>query len=123
MSEWRNWKKLWRTRRRSSRRCGSRSRNPKKLSWCARSLRVTTERVRREWLNDGVKGFLSSRAELVSGGLPQFSHLRLTRPTERYLLAMKCLAARAGGLETQGDKDDIEFLARRLGLRSAEEVL
>ena len=47
------------------------------------------------WLNDGVKGFQSANPALTSEALPQFSHLRLLRPTADYLLAMKCLAARA----------------------------
>ena len=48
------------------------------------------------WLNDGVKGYLSARHEVTSGLLPQFDHLRLTMPTAEYLLAMKCLASRVG---------------------------
>lgn len=76
-----------------------------------------------DWLNDGVKGWLSAKGELVTTNLPQFSHLRLSRPSERYLLAMKCLAARSAGLGTQGDKADIVFLVRELGLRTAEAVL
>ena len=79
--------------------------------------------LKADWLNDGVKGWLSSKERLVPENLPQFSHLRLTRPTERYLLAMKCLAARAAGFETQGDRKDIVFLVRALGLRTADEVL
>lgn len=50
-----------------------------------------------DWLNDGVKGFLSARHETTAGNLPQFPHLRLTMPVPEYLLAMKCLAARLGG--------------------------
>src|SRR5262245_12621827 len=30
------------------------------------------------WLNDGVKGFVSARHETTAGNLPQFPHLRLT---------------------------------------------
>lgn len=75
------------------------------------------------WLNDGVKGWLSPNGELTADDLPQFEHLKLTRPKKPYLLAMKCLAARAGGLETQGDKADIVYLVKALRLRTAEEVL
>src|ERR1700761_8156251 len=32
-----------------------------------------------EWLNDGVKGFQSSRAETTSADMPQLSHLRVYR--------------------------------------------
>jgi hypothetical protein len=31
-----------------------------------------------DWLNDGVKGFVSTRHETTTGNLPQFPHLRLT---------------------------------------------
>lgn len=74
------------------------------------------------WLNDGVKGFLSHQAEFTNEGLPQFSNIQVTRPTARYLLAMKCMAARAPGYDTKGDKTDIMFLMRRLQL-SAEQTL
>jgi len=76
------------------------------------------------WLNDGVKGFLSARHETTSANLPQFKNLRLTVPVPEYLLAMKCMAARIGG--TQGevsDVPDILFLIRNLGLKSVAEVL
>src|SRR5688500_14384885 len=33
-----------------------------------------------DWLNDGVKGFISTRHETTTGNLPQFPHLRLTMP-------------------------------------------
>ena len=76
------------------------------------------------WLNDGVKGYVSARHEVVAGNLPQFPHLRLTMPVPEYLLAMKCMAARLGGTTgEQSDVPDIRFLIRRLGLKSAEEVL
>jgi hypothetical protein len=75
-----------------------------------------------DWLNDGVKGFVSARHETVEANLPQFASLRLMMPVPEYLLAMKCLAARVGGEETS-DVPDIVFLIRHLGLRSAKEVL
>ena len=33
-----------------------------------------------DWLNDGVKGFISARHETTARNLPQFPHLRLTMP-------------------------------------------
>jgi len=75
------------------------------------------------WLNDGVKGYVSSQPELTSEGLPKFSHLRLFCPTPSYLLAMKCLAARADALEHSGDKNDVQVLCQHLGLSSAEQVM
>lgn len=77
-----------------------------------------------DWLNDGVKGFVSARHELTAGNLPQFPHLRLTMPVPEYLLAMKCMAARIGGTTDEPtDVADILFLIRHLQLKSAGEVL
>ena len=76
------------------------------------------------WLNDGVKGFISARHETTAGNLPQFDHLRLYMPVPEYLLAMKCLASRLGGSgDERSDVPDIIFLIRKLGLKSAREVL
>lgn len=77
-----------------------------------------------DWLNDGVKGFISTRHETTTGNLPQFSHLRLTMPVPQYLLAMKCMAARLGGTSDEpSDVADIVFLIRHLKLESAPAVL
>ena len=96
----------------------------------ARIVREAARQVAEEmnlpehWLNDGAKGFVSARHDVVSGDLPQFEHLRLTAPTAEYMLAMKCLAARlAGGAGEKGDEEDIRFLVRRLGLGSAAQAL
>ena len=75
------------------------------------------------WLNDGVKGFVSSAPEFTREGLPQWPHLRVIRPATEYLLAMKCMAARAPGYDTQGDRADIAFLIEMAGFGTAEEVL
>ena len=77
-----------------------------------------------DWLNDGVKGFVSARHETTAGNLPQFPHLRLTMPVPEYLLAMKCMAARLGGTTGESsDVPDIVFLIRHLRLRSAAAAL
>lgn len=96
----------------------------------AQAIRELARRIADEqglpanWLNDGVKGFLSARHETTAGNLPQFPHLRLTMPVPEYLLAMKCMAARIGGTtEESTDVGDITFLIRHLELRSASEVL
>jgi len=82
------------------------------------------QRLPPEWLNDGVKGYLSSRHETTAGNLPQFPHLRLTMPVPEYLLAMKCMAARLGGTTGEPtDIPDIVFLIHHLRLQSAREVL
>jgi len=77
-----------------------------------------------DWLNDGVKGFVSSRHETTAGNLPQFEHLHLTMPVPEYLLAMKCMASRLGVAEGEpSDLADIIFLIRHLKLTSARETL
>jgi hypothetical protein len=82
------------------------------------------------WLNDGVKGWLSRR-----DADPDVKALFKTYPTEdqpglrvytakpEYLFAMKCRAMRVGGIETNSDIDDIKLLARAIGLKNSEEAL
>jgi hypothetical protein len=76
-----------------------------------------------DWLNDGVKGYVSNAPEYTSDGLPQMSNLRVIRPTAEYLLAMKCIAARMPSYTTKGDRHDIVFLMNYLGLETVEAVL
>ena len=76
------------------------------------------------WLNDAAKGYLSQKHEVVTGDLPQFENLRLTAPTTEYLLAMKCMASRISGHPAErGDVQDIQFLVRRLSLKTPEEAM
>jgi hypothetical protein len=96
----------------------------------AQLVRSASERVAArqnlppDWLNDGVKGFISSQHETTSANLPQFEHLRLSMPVPEYLLAMKCMASRIGGTDgEQSDVPDIVFLLRNLGIKSAPEAL
>lgn len=74
------------------------------------------------WLNDGVKGFISSEGDVTTEGMPQWENLRILRPTTRYLLAMKCMAARVAEYDTAGDKNDIIHLCENLGIATAEEI-
>ena len=75
-----------------------------------------------EWLNDGVKGFVSDKAEITSDGMPIYSNLRIMRPTTEYLLAMKCLASRAAEFEIGGDRADIITLLKVTGITDPGEV-
>jgi hypothetical protein len=82
------------------------------------------------WLNDGVKGWLSNR-----DADPDVKALFKTYPAEdrpglrvytakpEYLFAMKCRAMRVGGIETNSDIDDIKLLARAIGIRSSQDAL
>jgi hypothetical protein len=71
------------------------------------------------WLNDGVKGFVSNDSEFTADGMPVFSNLRIMRPTTEYLLAMKCLASRAVDASTDGDRADIITLLKLTGITDA----
>jgi hypothetical protein len=82
------------------------------------------------WLNDGVKGWLSSR-----DADPDVKALFKTYPAEdqpglrvytakpEYLSAMKCRAMRVGGVETNSDIDDIKLLAHAIGLKNSRDAL
>jgi hypothetical protein len=87
------------------------------------AAKVADERgLAAHWLNDGVKGFQSTHPEVTRDSVPQFSNLRVFRPSAEYLLAMKCLAARSSDAETAGDKNDMMMLMNHLGWRTVEEV-
>ena len=73
-----------------------------------------------DWINDGVKGWLSSRQDLVDAGL-HLTHLAVLMPSPEYLLAMKCMAAR--GERGSRDLEDVKFLADALGLPDAAAAL
>ena len=60
-------------------------------------------RVPADWLNDGVKAFLSERGEFAS--FLERDHLRVMVAVPEYLLAMKCLAMRLGA--EFHDEDDV----------------
>jgi hypothetical protein len=88
------------------------------------AVKVAEERgLSSTWLNDGVKGFQSDQPEITQESVPQFSHLRIYRPSANYLLAMKCMASRTSGPETAGDRGDILVLINHLGLKTSEEVI
>jgi hypothetical protein len=79
------------------------------------------------WINDGVKGFLSARDEdskTLFHTYPSESEpgLRVLVATPAYLFAMKCLAMRLGGGEEAMDVEDIRKLGRMLGIASAEDA-
>ena len=77
-----------------------------------------------DWLNDAIKGFVSSQGELeLLAELPdsQNVHLRIFTPSAEYLLAMKCMAMRIA-LDGHDDLEDIRMLIRETGVRSAEDI-
>jgi hypothetical protein len=83
-----------------------------------------------DWLNDGVKGFLSKQdddpdAKRLFGTYPSEEQpgLRVSVANPRYLFAMKCRAMRIGGIEEPPDIADIRALAREIGITSVEAAL
>jgi hypothetical protein len=72
-----------------------------------------------QWLNDGVKGFLSEQGEFTA--FIEFDHLRVMVAQPEYLLAMKCLAMRIGA--EFHDEDDVRYLLRHLDVRSPEQAI
>ena len=69
-----------------------------------------------DWLNDGVKGFLVKDPK--EGPVLEFDGLRVQAASPELMLALKVRAARLGE-----DEEDLRFLARLLGLETADQVL
>jgi hypothetical protein len=67
-----------------------------------------------DWLNDGVKGFMSAQGDFAP--FLQLDHLSVMVAQPEYLLAMKCLALRIGA--EFHDEDDVRYLLRHLDIRS-----
>ncbi len=67
-----------------------------------------------DWLNDGVKGFLSEQGEFAP--FLELENLRVMIAQPEYLLAMKCVAMRIGA--EFHDEDDVRFLLRWLNVES-----
>jgi hypothetical protein len=78
-----------------------------------------------DWLNDGVKGYLSNNEEMeLMGEFPGSLQggLRIYVPTPSYIFAMKCMAMRPEGIDGSHDISDIEFLADKLGVKTPDEA-
>ena len=71
------------------------------------------------WLNDGVKAFLSPQGDFAP--FLELDHLRVMVAQPEYLLAMKCLAMRVGA--EFHDEDDVRYLLRHLDLRDYERAV
>jgi hypothetical protein len=83
-----------------------------------------------DWLNDGVKGFLSDAdrepdAHRLFATYPDEVRpgLRVFVATPEYLFAMKCLAMRVDAAEVSLDRRDIEMPAKVLGIRRTRDAL
>ncbi len=83
-----------------------------------------------DWLNDGVKGFLSeadrlTKAKRTLGTFPSEDEpgIRIMVAAPEYLFAMKCRAMRIGGVDGNSDIGDIRGLAAEIGIGTAESAL
>jgi hypothetical protein len=77
-----------------------------------------------DWLNDDVKQFVSTvetRHAWTPDGLSAPA-IKITKPTAKYLLAMKVMACRRSLPGYAGDEADIAFLLRKMELRQLGEV-
>ncbi len=72
-----------------------------------------------DWLNDGVKGFASTRGDFAP--FLELDHLGVMVAQPSYLLAMKCLALRIGA--EFHDEDDVRYLLRHLDIRTYDKAL
>jgi hypothetical protein len=72
-----------------------------------------------DWLNDGVKGYLSAEGDFAP--FLELDYLRVMVAQPRYLLAMKCLAMRIGA--EFHDEEDVRYLLRLLDVRSYDQAL
>lgn len=76
-----------------------------------------------KWLNDDVRVYLGARGQ--TRPLEKFSDspgLRINVATAGYLLAMKALACRDALPGYEGDLADLEWLIRKMKIRSVEEI-
>lgn len=83
------------------------------------ALQISEEEgVSKDWLNDGVKGFISENNDIEL--YESFSNLDIYNSKYEYLFAMKCMACRLD--EEFSDKEDIEFLISYLKIKDVEEA-
>lgn len=79
------------------------------------------------WLNNEVRRFVSDLGTFAPLQIQELEaaaqqHLKITRPSAGYLLAMKCMACRSALPGYPGDVEDIRFLLEKMNLRTLDEV-
>jgi Nucleotidyltransferase of unknown function (DUF6036) len=80
---------------------------------------ATRAKVNPDWLNDAVKGFMSSRGDFAP--FLELDHLRIMVAQPEYLLAMKCTAMRFG--PEFHDEEDVRYLLRLLEIRTYDKAV
>jgi hypothetical protein len=75
-------------------------------------------------LADDVRQFVSGTETKLKWNLPELAcpALKLSRPTAKYLLAMKVMACRRPLPGYPGDEGDIAFLFRKMGIADVARV-
>lgn len=92
---------------------------PSKIIREAALLIAKRENIDEDWLNDGVKGYLSVKGEFEP--YLDLGNLKVFCASAEYLLAMKCLAMRIG--EAFQDMDDVRYLLKNLGITKYEKAI
>ena len=80
------------------------------------------QKLPEDWMNSGVGAFVAGREERIPFAQLEIPGLAITRPSAKYLLAMKCRAGRLPTPFRAGDMADITFLLRELAIHSIVEV-
>lgn len=75
--------------------------------------------IDKNWLNDGVKGFISSNDNTES--FLSLTNLEISTALPEYVFAMKCMAVRKDA--DSKDIDDIKFLINYLGIKTYDEAI
>lgn len=79
-----------------------------------------------DWLNDGVKGFLSASPSLSFWrDFPSIEKpgIRVFIPSAEYLFAMKAMAMRIGDPTSARDIDDLRALGAMIGIMNPEQAI
>jgi hypothetical protein len=76
-----------------------------------------------DWLNDDVKQFVSEQEAKRRLPKADFEGLNVSVPTANYLLAMKLRSCRPPLPGYAGDYGDIEFLMRKMKIRTLEQAV
>jgi hypothetical protein len=91
---------------------------PKSLIY-AEARRIAAEKgIPEDWLNDGVKGFLPDHPDTGAQTLFVAPGISVSVASPEFVFAMKAAAARV-----EEDTEDIELLARVLGITTSREAL
>lgn len=83
------------------------------------------ESLMEDWLDEGVRQFLSPKGVTYVSQLPELKnlpHLKISFPSAKYLIAMKIRSSVRTRFGYEGDLTDLKFLARKSGLHSIEEA-